>query len=227
MQAGDPTERAAREAAVRQVAEEYLEDPNITSVGVGYRVKGGRRTRELALQFTVDQKFAPETLDAGHDAADPRDDHRQRHPRSATDVVERGFAPHPVAVAAPPKSDRKRRQDPMVPGVSIGQRARVTAGTLGCLVARGRHGRDPHAVELARLPRPRAAARRPGSSQPGPFDDNRVGEQRLRPARAQLPRARRATARSRASRRAVREQTILELGVPCGGSATRSSATAS
>jgi len=30
------------------VADEYLRDPNITSVGIGYEVVGGERTKELA-----------------------------------------------------------------------------------------------------------------------------------------------------------------------------------
>ena len=32
----------------------YLDDPNIASVGLGYRVVDGRGTGELVVQFTVD-----------------------------------------------------------------------------------------------------------------------------------------------------------------------------
>ena len=53
---------AAVKAAVRQVADEYLQDPNINSVGVGHKVKDGRKTDDLVLQFTVGQKVAPELV---------------------------------------------------------------------------------------------------------------------------------------------------------------------
>jgi hypothetical protein len=43
----------------------YLDDPNITSIGLGDRVVGGRRTDELAVQFTVAEKRSePEALAA-------------------------------------------------------------------------------------------------------------------------------------------------------------------
>jgi hypothetical protein len=43
----------------------YLDDPNITSIGLGDRVVGGRRTDELAVQFTVTEKRSePEALAA-------------------------------------------------------------------------------------------------------------------------------------------------------------------
>jgi hypothetical protein len=47
---------------VRSKAQRYLRWPNITSVGVGYRYKDGQRTEELAIQFTVERKLAPESL---------------------------------------------------------------------------------------------------------------------------------------------------------------------
>ena len=63
MRKRDLQDRAKIEAAVQKVAEEYLKDPNITSVGVGYKVVDGRPTDELALQFTVADEVR---------AADPR-----------------------------------------------------------------------------------------------------------------------------------------------------------
>src|SRR4051794_21814569 len=108
----------AVQAAVRQVAEEYLRDPNITSVGVGYKVKDGRQTNALALQFTVGTKFAPEALEAAPTRPIP-ETITANGITFDTDVLERDFEPHPVAVAIETKSDRKRRADPMAPGVSI------------------------------------------------------------------------------------------------------------
>lgn len=40
-------------AAVRQVADEYLPDPNINSVGVGYKVTDGQRTYVCSLAGLV------------------------------------------------------------------------------------------------------------------------------------------------------------------------------
>lgn len=43
----------------------YLDDPNVFSIGIGYKVTDGRRTPELSVQFTVEEKRAePEALAA-------------------------------------------------------------------------------------------------------------------------------------------------------------------
>ncbi|MGR6964513.1 hypothetical protein ACU610_08650 [Geodermatophilus sp. URMC 61] len=50
---------------IRTEGRRYLDDPNITSIGLGDRVVGGRRTGELAVQFTVEEKRSePEALAA-------------------------------------------------------------------------------------------------------------------------------------------------------------------
>lgn len=116
----DPTVQAA----VRQVAEEYLADDNINSVGVGYKETDGERTGELVLQFTVGQKFAPEALAAAPTREIP-ESIEANGITFATDVIQRDFAPH--------LTDRQQRVNPMAPGVSIAN-VRVTAGTLGCFV---------------------------------------------------------------------------------------------
>jgi endonuclease G len=161
----------AVKAAVRQVADEYLQDPNINSVGVGHKVKDGKRTDELVLQFTVGQKVAPEAV---------RDVSAREIPKTIsangiefqTDVVEREFAHHPVAVAAPDKTERKRRLDPMVPGISVAN-VRVTAGTLGCLVREKATGKTRMLSNWHVL---NGEGGQPGDQivQPGPFDDNRT-----------------------------------------------------
>src|SRR5215475_3049337 len=47
---------------LRQKAQAYLRLPNVTSVGVGYKIKDGKQTDELAIQFTVNKKLSPEAL---------------------------------------------------------------------------------------------------------------------------------------------------------------------
>ena len=138
MRKRDLKDRATIEAAVRQVADEYLADPNVTSVGVGYRVKDGKPTDELVMQFTVKTKFEPQGLEAVSTRPIP-ETITVNGIRFPTDVVERRYTTQPTAVDAPPKADRKRRLDTMVPGISIGndggqrRHARLPR-------ARGRHG---------------------------------------------------------------------------------------
>ena len=42
---------------VRRHAADYLADPNISSVGIGFKVVGGRRTQTIAVQFSVYAKL--------------------------------------------------------------------------------------------------------------------------------------------------------------------------
>jgi endonuclease G len=50
---------------IRTQGQSYLTDPNVTSIGIGYRQKDGKPGKELTLQFTVDVKTSePEVLEA-------------------------------------------------------------------------------------------------------------------------------------------------------------------
>ena len=50
---------------LRTEGEVYLDDPNVTSIGIGYKTTSGRRTPELCVQFTVVEKQGdPEALAA-------------------------------------------------------------------------------------------------------------------------------------------------------------------
>src|SRR5689334_17233396 len=88
---------------LRSRAQRWPEVPNVTSVGVGYRMRRGRRTRALAIQVTVAQKLTPAALrrapfdplpatvtDAGITAG--------------VDVVERCYRPSFILVPDPPGS---------------------------------------------------------------------------------------------------------------------------
>ena len=57
MDPSSPRLRKSLQAAVRFVADDYLRDANITSVGIGYKIVQGERAGELAFQFTVRQKL--------------------------------------------------------------------------------------------------------------------------------------------------------------------------
>ena len=47
--------RALREF-IRTEGQVYLDDPNVSSIGIGYRTTAGRRTADLCVQFTVVEK---------------------------------------------------------------------------------------------------------------------------------------------------------------------------
>lgn len=49
---------AALRRFIRTEGEAYLADPNITSIGIGYKVTDGRQTPDLSVQFTVGRKLA-------------------------------------------------------------------------------------------------------------------------------------------------------------------------
>ncbi|HST39027.1 MAG TPA: DNA/RNA non-specific endonuclease [Conexibacter sp.] len=163
-------DRATAEAVVRQVAESYLSDPNITSVGLGYKLRGGVSTGELAIQFTVSSKVAPEAVDAISRPIPPTIS--VNGIELPTDVIERDYHVQPVAVTVEAVAERKRRIDPIVPGVSIGHVA-STAGTLGCLAADSVTG-APRLLSNWHVLHGTEGQLGDAIVQPGPFDDNRV-----------------------------------------------------
>ena len=158
-------------AYIRQNASSFLEDENISSIGIGYKIKGGKKTPEISIQFTVDQKIELENLEGlGFDPI----------PETisidgleiATDVLERRYDLSFQVIEEVADSARKVRVDPIAPGVSICN-AKGTAGTAGCVVYdkdddtpfilsnwHVLHGSDGHLADLI--------------VQPGPHDDNRI-----------------------------------------------------
>jgi endonuclease G len=206
----DLQDREKIEAAVQRVAEEYLKDPNITSVGIGYKVVDGRPTDELALQFTVATKFEPQSMEKSRTRPIP-ETLTVNGIRFPTDVVQRDFSAQPTAVEAPPKTDRKRRLDVIVPGVSIGQE-RISAGTLGCLVREDATG-ETRMLSNWHVFQGASGALGDRIVQPGRFDDNRTDENGCgKLVRSFLGLAGDCAIASIEARGA--EETILELDVP-------------
>lgn len=158
-------------ALVRQQAAPLLEDPNITSVGIGYKIVDGKQTNQLCVQFTVGTKLEPEALEGSRTVAIP-ETLTFEGLTLPTDVVERRFEPSYKRITPELKSDRKSRLDPIQPGASIGHPT-ITAGTLACLV------RDRQSQEIMLLSNwhvLNGAAGQIGDTivQPGRYDDNRV-----------------------------------------------------
>ncbi|WP_327279238.1 MULTISPECIES: DNA/RNA non-specific endonuclease [unclassified Streptomyces] len=118
---------------IRTRGSSYLSDPNVSSIGIGYKEKNGKRSKELALQFTVDSKVGPEGVrDVGSVEIPPVID-IGGGVKVPTDVVQRSYKPHFLVVAEAETPARQKRVDPVRPGVSVGN-VKVGAGTLGCIV---------------------------------------------------------------------------------------------
>jgi endonuclease G len=173
----DPDEfmRALRDF-VRTRGAEYLKDRNITSVGIGYKKKDGTPTKEIAIQFTVGRKAKPEMLEKLGTVPIP-ESFTIRGVKVPTDVIERKFTAEYRLIAQAQASDRKIRNDPVRPGLSIAH-VKETAGTLGCIVYDRADG-TPYVLSNWHVLQGPQGAIGDDIVQPGPFDDNRVHLNRL------------------------------------------------
>lgn len=156
---------------VRARASQYLDDPNITSVGIGYKHVDGKPTSELAVQFTVAAKAVPESLGALNTVPIPASIEINGVP-VPTDVIQRSYKPAYREIQLEAKDPRKERADVMAPGMSVGN-VLTTAGTIGAFV------RD-RATKQVLLLSNWHVLHGPGGFvgvdvvQPGRHDDNRV-----------------------------------------------------
>lgn len=156
---------------VRTKSAQLLKDPNITSVGIGHKLVGGAKKPQLAIQFTVAQKAAPEALEAIGAKSIPAAI-EIAGVQVPTDVIERSYKPSYTEVHLQAKDPRKARADVIEAGMSVGN-IFTSAGTIGALV----RDRATRAVLLLSnwhvLQGPRGFI---GVDvvQPGRHDDNRV-----------------------------------------------------
>lgn len=161
---------------VRSKGVDYLRDKNVSSVGIGYKIKDGQKSKELAVQFTVEQKAVPEMLESLGTS---------RLPESFTiggvtvpvDVIQRRYEASFRVLAEATSGSRKTRIDPVVPGVSIGNK-RITAGTLGCIVYDRANGK-PYMLSNWHVLHSPTGVIGDDIVQPGPHDDNRVNQNRI------------------------------------------------
>ncbi len=178
---------------VRSEGAAFLRDPNITSVGIGYRTKDGKpQTTEdgkpqLAIQFTVRRKAkgargTPE-LDAelealGSRLIPPEMEIADTGVRVETDVVERAYEPayELVGEREIEQDERKKRRPVLVPGISVGH-PKTTAGTMGAVVYDAHTGSPCALSNWHVLHTPEGELGDP-MLQPGPHDDNRTDQNR-------------------------------------------------
>jgi endonuclease G len=167
---------AALRDYVRRHGSDFLADPNITSIGIGHKVVDGRRTDVVCVQFTVAAKVPPEQVDDLGSALIP-ESVEVESTAVPTDVLERAYAPSYAVVPEAAPDARRTRIDPVVPGVSVAGVAE-SAGTIGCIVWDADTG-APHVLSNWHVLQGPGGAIGDEVLQPGPYDDNRVGRNRL------------------------------------------------
>ncbi|MEE8556844.1 MAG: hypothetical protein V3T14_03055 [Myxococcota bacterium] len=149
--------------ALESHREALLRCPQVVATGIGYKVTGGQTTGTLCIICSVTEKRDLSELGPG-----------ERVPRTVdgvpTDVVRSG----PIH-ALESSTDRLR---PAPGGVSIGH-VDITAGTLGCLVRRGREVfilSNNHVLANSNDGRPGDAVLQPGPLDGGQPSNDRIAE---------------------------------------------------
>ncbi|WP_240797393.1 hypothetical protein [Streptomyces sp. F001] len=155
----------------------FLSDPNVSSIGIGYKEKNGKPGKELVLQFTVDKKVRPEELDELRTAEIPEVIDIGGGVEVPTDVVQRSYKPHFLVVDEGETPERQRRVDPARPGVSVGN-VKVSAGTFGC-IAFDRNDGSPCVLSNWHVLNGRKGELGDVVVQPGKKDDSRIALNRL------------------------------------------------
>ncbi|MFI2437237.1 DNA/RNA non-specific endonuclease [Streptomyces sp. NPDC018693] len=161
---------------IRSKGPHLLDDPNITSVGVGRKVTGDQPGGEIALQFTVATKAEPDVLESLGTTLIP-DTITVDGVEVPTDVIERTYEPSFHTVPEVQSPLRKSRLDPIRPGASVGA-VTVSAGTIGCIVFDKADG-TPYVLSNWHVLQGSFGELGVEVVQPGTRDDNRVDRNRL------------------------------------------------
>lgn len=163
---------------VRVNAKRFLDDENITSVGIGYKIDDGVQTKEICLQFTVASKpevsgtaienlnttEIPKNIDIGDGENIP------------TDVLQREFKLAYTIESTEQMDERKIRANPLKPGISVSHPS-GSAGTLG-LIAHDLQTGEPCMLSNWHVLHGAEGELGDDVVQPGPFDDSNVGANR-------------------------------------------------
>lgn len=167
---GKGLDRKAVRRFVRTRGPSFLKDPNVTSIGVGY--KNGDPAQGECLVFSVGAKAEGA---AALEALDTRE-----LPKTITidgvevptDVIQRKFEPSYEVVETEALNPRKIRANPVRPGISVSHKD-GSAGTIGLIVYDDESGAP---CILSNWHVLHGAAGEVGDNivQPGPHDDNNI-----------------------------------------------------
>lgn len=160
---------------IRTRGASFLGDANVTSIGIGRKIKDNKRTDELCVQFTVREKASGVGLEA-LDTVELPSYFEIDGIKVATDVIARDYGSSASLVDLEAEnqavSRRKRRLDPIVPGVSMAH-IDGTAGTAGCMVYDAATGM-PYVLSNWHVLHGPSGDIGDSIVQPGRFDDSRV-----------------------------------------------------
>ena len=170
---------------LRANAQRWPELPNVTSVGVGYRIRGGTRTTTLAIQVTVTKKLTSTELRSAGLAPLPKFIRTAHGRRVPVDILERSYRASYVLVPEPPSAtagppplpasprlQRRRRLSRIMPGISVGH-LNTKGGSIGAIVYDQRTGR-PCVLSNAHVLQGNAGTAGDTVLQPGRSDDGDV-----------------------------------------------------
>ena len=122
-------------AELNKVRKSWLNRPGVTAVDVGYKIKAGKLTDELAIRVHVKRKLPPEAVSQHERFSESRK--VKKLGAFSIDIIEAEYAPsRSLAAAVEPEEAAELHRgpvDPLVGGISVGN-PRVTAGTLGAIV---------------------------------------------------------------------------------------------
>ena len=169
---------------IRIEGPKYLDDPNVTSIGIGFEAVDGSPTGRVALQFTVAKKLTIQELQDSDSALLPSNV-EVGELVFPTDVVEAEFAPSvryestfstltPQQVEDP---ERTRRHDPVIPGISVSN-LDTSAGTLGAIVYDATNG-TPYGLSNWHVLHGPDSEIGITTVQPGSYDDSNVARNTL------------------------------------------------
>jgi len=126
--AGGKILKEAMRRYIRARGSEFLEDPNITSIGVGRKNGVG----DISLVFTVNEKAETSVLESLGTKELPTTIEIEGF-TVPTDVLQRNYSISYTLVETEAPDIRKSRLDPLIPGVSVSH-IDGTAGTIGAIV---------------------------------------------------------------------------------------------
>lgn len=159
---------------IRSNASRFLKDPNISSIGIGGKIKDGKRTNEACIQFTVHKKAGPDISLEDFDSVKIPEKINIYGLSISTDVLERKYKLSYELVESVPTNKRKIRLDPIRPGISICN-TKGSAGTLGCIVY-DQHNNTPYILSNWHVLHGDIGSIGDDVVQPGPYDDNRISQ---------------------------------------------------
>ena len=162
---------ASLRAFIRSKGQDYLKDGNVSSIGVGYKIKDGVRTDEITIQFTVAAKLEADQLESFGTTMIPKTIEVDGISIS-TDVLQRTYDLSFSIIEDVAVNNRKIKVNPLQPGISISH-VNGTAGTLGCFVY-DRVTETPYILSNWHVLHGSGGTIGDRIVQPGPIDDNRT-----------------------------------------------------